>query len=60
MKTPSTEAKAAGLKSLREVAKMTKVKERTLTNWFHDRKELFKIVLIGCAAEKGKEYEISQ
>ena len=48
--TPSKQAKAAGLKSLRQVAQITKQSEQTLTNWHKHKPELFKVVLLGCCA----------
>lgn len=49
--TASQQAKAQGLKSLRQVAELTGVKERTLINWHKDRPILFKVVLLGCVAK---------
>jgi len=47
--TPSQQAKAAGLKSLRQVAQITKQSEQTLANWHKNKPELFAIVVLGCA-----------
>jgi hypothetical protein len=49
--TPSQQAKAAGLKSLTQVKQITGVSLNTLINWHRDKPELFRIVLLGCAAE---------
>lgn len=50
--TPSQQAKAAGLKSLRQVQDATGVSAQTLTNWHREKPQLFKIVLIGCVESK--------
>ena len=52
--TPSQEAKAAGLKSLREVQDLTRQSAQTLTNWHKNKPELFRVVIAGCAAIKGE------
>lgn len=53
--TAAVEAKAAGLKSLRQVSEMTGRSVSTLRYWFiHDR-GLFNIVLAGCVVELNKE-----
>ncbi len=46
---PAEKAKAAGLKSLIQVAKMTGQSAQTLINWEKNKPELFAIVLLGCA-----------
>lgn len=51
--TASQQAKNAGIKSLRQVAELTGVKERTLINWHKDRPLLFKVVLDGLRVELG-------
>ena len=48
--TPSQQAKAAGLKNLLQVQKITGQSAQTLTNWHRDKPDLFKIVLLGCVA----------
>jgi len=53
MMTASEQAKARGLKSLRQMAELTGVKERTLINWHKSRPLLFKVVLTGLAADLG-------
>ena len=50
--TPSEQAKAAGLKSLAEVTRLTGVSKETLTNWCKHKQRLFAIVLKGCLAAK--------
>lgn len=52
---PSQQAKAAGLKSLAEVTRMTGVSKDTLNNWSKHKPELFSIVIKGCAAEKAEK-----
>ena len=52
--TPSKAAKAAGLKSLREVQDLTSQSAQTLTNWHKNKPELFRVVIAGCAAIKGE------
>ena len=51
--TASQLAKAKGLNSLRQMAELTGVKERTLFNWHRDRPLLFKIILTGLATDLG-------
>ena len=46
--SPSQQAKAAGLKSLRQVAQTTKQSEQTLNNWHKNKSELFAVVIAGC------------
>ena len=49
--TPSQQCKAAGLKSLAELVKISEVSEQTLINWHHDKPKLFKLVLAGAVLE---------
>ena len=46
--TASEAAKAANLKSLKQVSELTGQSPQTLTNWFNHKPELYKIVLLGC------------
>jgi hypothetical protein len=55
--TASQEAKKAGLHSLLEVSRITGVSFQTLNNWHNNKPNLFKIVVIGCAALKGVTHE---
>lgn len=48
--TPSELAKIAGLKNLKQVSELTNVSVQTLGNWHRKKPLLFRIVLIGCAA----------
>ena len=50
--TPSEQCKAAGLKSLAELVKISEVSEQTLINWHRDKTKLFKLVLSGAVLEK--------
>lgn len=50
--TASKQAKEAGLKSLKEVSELTGQSLQTLDNWSKHKKELFKVVLLGCAEFK--------
>jgi len=50
--TASQQAKAAGLKNLAEVAKLTKQSPQTLNNWHKHKPELFAIVLSGCTLDR--------
>ena len=45
--TPSEQCKAAGLKSLAELAKISSASTRTLINWHKDKPALFATVLAG-------------
>jgi len=49
---PSDIAKAAGLKSLKEISDATGKSVQTLNNWHKDEPDLFRIVVKGVAAEK--------
>jgi len=49
--TPSQQCKAAGLKSLAELVKISEVSEQTLINWHRDKPKLFKLVLAGAVLE---------
>jgi len=48
-------AKQAGVKSLAEVSELTGVSPQTLNNWFKNKPELFKIVLLGCKCQKDEK-----
>ena len=50
-KTPSQQAKAAGLKSLLQVSELTGVSMQTLDNWAKNKSDLFRVLLAGCVAE---------
>lgn len=56
MTTAPEEAKAAGFKNLSEVAEIVGQKPQKLDYWHRAMPELFRIVLLGCAADKeGKD-----
>lgn len=48
MTTTSQKIKELGLKSLAQVAELTKQSPQTLDNWNKNKPELFEIVLLGC------------
>lgn len=50
--TPSQQAKAVGLKSLKEVSELTGQSDQTLSNWSKNKSDLFHIVLLGCLRVK--------
>jgi len=50
--TPSEQCKAAGLKSLAELAKISGVSVQTLINWHKDKPALFATALAGAVAIK--------
>jgi len=50
--TASEQCKAAGLKSLAEVAEMVRKPPQTLRNWHRDSPELFATVIAGAVALK--------
>jgi len=52
--TASKQAKAAGLNSLEQVARITEQSPQTLINWYNNKPELFNVVLAGCV-ELAKE-----
>jgi hypothetical protein len=45
--TPSKQCKAAGLKNLAELSKITTVSVRTLQNWHEHKPKLFEVVIYG-------------
>ncbi len=47
---PSAQCKAAGLDSLAQLARITRVSEQTLINWHRDKPVLFKVVVAGAVA----------
>jgi len=56
---PSDIAKAAGLKSLKEVSRHTKVSEQTLVDWCRNKNELFVTVINGTVAMQSVDPESS-
>lgn len=48
----SEQAKSEGLKSLAQVSEITGASVQTLNNWYKNKPELFKIVLLGCKQSK--------
>ena len=50
--TPSQQCKAAGLKSLAELAAMVRKPPQTLRNWHRDSPELFAVVVAGAVVIK--------
>ena len=57
-KSPSQQAKEAGLKNLAAVTLITGVSVQTLTNWHRDKPRLFKAVVAGCVALTIAEMEV--
>ena len=51
--TPSEQAKAAGLKSLAELAKISGVSVQTLINWHKDKPALFATGVAGAVVIRG-------
>jgi len=49
--TPSKQAKALGLESLKQVSLMTGISYRALYDWAKDRPAQFEITLLGCIAK---------
>lgn len=50
--TPSQQCKAAGLKSLAELVRISEVSEQTLINWHKNKPRLFAVVVAGAAVIK--------
>ena len=50
--TAAEQAKKAGMKSLAEVSQMTDIRFQTLNNWHKNRPKLFRLVILGCVADK--------
>ena len=44
-----------GIESVAELAQSTGKPARTISNWFSSEPELFKAVLLGCAAQKAAQ-----
>lgn len=57
--TPSEQCKAAGLKSLAELAKISGVSVQTLINWHKDKPALFATVVAGAVVIKAANAEFS-
>lgn len=57
-KTASDQCKAAGLKSLAEIAEMVRKPPQTLRNWHRDSPELFAVVVAGAVVIKAANAEI--
>jgi transcriptional regulator with XRE-family HTH domain len=55
--TPSEQCKAAGLKSLADLAKISGVSVQTLINWHKDKPALFSTVLAGAVVIKAANGE---
>ena len=56
--TPSEQCKAAGLKSLAELSKISEVSVQTLINWHKDKPALFATVLAGAVVIKAANVEV--
>lgn len=52
--TPSEQCKAAGLKSLAELVRISGVSEQTLINWHKNKPKLFAVVVAGAVSIKAK------
>lgn len=52
--TPSQQAKAAGLKSLRELSDISGVSTRTLENWHKRNPQRFAVILAGAVLWKNR------
>lgn len=50
--TPSEQCKAAGLKSLAELVRISEVSEQTLINWHRNKPVLFATVVAGAVMIK--------
>jgi len=57
--TPSEQCKAAGLKSLAELAEMVRKPPQTLRNWHRDAPELFAVVVAGAVVIKAANVKLS-
>lgn len=57
--TASEQAKAAGFKSLIEVAELIDKTTATLCNWFNDNPVLFNSVIIGLAKIKEDDLNVT-
>jgi len=51
--TPSQQAKAYGLRTLSEAARIASINADTLRTWHKTRPELFRVVCLGCLVAKG-------
>jgi len=57
--TPSEQAKAAGLKSLAELAQISNTSTRTLINWHRHNITRFTVLLAGAVVIKAANVELS-
>jgi hypothetical protein len=57
--TPSEQCKAAGLKSLADLAQMVRKPPQTLRNWHRDSPELFAVVVAGAVVIKAANVELT-
>lgn len=53
--TPTQYIQQRGLHNLAQVTALTGISRQTLSNWYHNRKRLFDIVVTGCIATLKKE-----
>ena len=58
--TPSEQCKAAGLKSLAELVRISEVSEQTLINWHKDKPRLFAVVVAGAVVIKAANVELTR
>jgi hypothetical protein len=56
--TPSEQCKAAGLKSLAEMVRISSVSEQTLINWHRNKPVLFAVVVAGASVIKAANAEL--
>ena len=56
--TPSEQCKAAGLKSLAELAQISGVSVQTLINWHRDKPALFATVVAGAVVIKAANVKV--
>ena len=55
--TPSQQCKAAGLKSLAELVRISEVSAQTLINWHKNKPRLFSVVVAGATVIKAAKPE---
>lgn len=55
--TPAQECKAAGLKSLNELAEITGKSVSTLAHWQRTQRKLWRVVLAGAVARRASDAE---
>lgn len=52
--TPSQYLKENGIKGIKELSEISQVSRQTLGNWYREKPELFRLLMMGAKAHKDK------